>query len=150
MSRVRDPLGKSLLHVGPDSMRSILPQTPMALLVVKEQVSNSWAIYLHMFQLPQNWVTLNTCITIPTFQENAGDGADQGSLPLSPPASWRTLLLGSHPSFPQHLQVHQTAPAWKIVGPHPMTCTPLGHLGNTFLPNLCAYWDLSQVHNSYQ
>ena len=44
--------------MGPDSMRGILPQTPMALLVIKEQVSNTWAIYLHMFQLPQNQITL--------------------------------------------------------------------------------------------
>ena len=44
--------------MGLDSMRGILPQTPMALLVVKEQVSNTQTIYLHMFQLPENRITL--------------------------------------------------------------------------------------------
>ena len=44
--------------MGLDSIRSILPQTPMALLVIKEQVSNTQAIYFHMLQLPKNWIAL--------------------------------------------------------------------------------------------
>ena len=44
--------------MSPDSMHSILPQTPMALLVIKEQVSSAWAVHLHMFQLPKNWIAL--------------------------------------------------------------------------------------------
>ena len=44
--------------MGPDSMGSILPQTMMALLGIKEQVSHTEAIYLHMFQLPENWIAL--------------------------------------------------------------------------------------------
>ena len=39
-------------------MHGILPQALMALLVVKEQIGGARAIYLHMFQLPKNWVTL--------------------------------------------------------------------------------------------
>ena len=30
---------------------------PMTLLVVEEQVGNTRAIHLHMFQLPKNWMT---------------------------------------------------------------------------------------------
>ena len=41
-----------------DSIHGILPQTPMALLVIEEQVSNTRAIHLHMFQLPKNQITL--------------------------------------------------------------------------------------------
>ena len=51
---VGDPLRKGLLHVDLDSICSILLQTPMALLVIEEQVSSTRAIYLHMFQLPKN------------------------------------------------------------------------------------------------
>ena len=69
VGRVRDPLRKGLLHVGLDSIRGLLLQTPMALLVIEEQVSSTRAIYLHMFQLPK---LLSTCTTIPAFQENAG------------------------------------------------------------------------------
>ena len=44
--------------MGPDSMRGILPQTPTALLVIKEQVSSTQAVHLHMFQLPKIWIAL--------------------------------------------------------------------------------------------
>ena len=77
----------------------------------------------------------STCITIPTFQENVGDGADQGGQPLSPLPSWHIPPLGSQQSLPQHLSVHRTAPAWKIMGHHPVMCIPLGRLGNTSLQN---------------
>ena len=58
VGRVQDPLRKGLLHVGLDSIRGLLLQTPMALLVVEEQVSSTRAIYLHMLQLPKNRVAL--------------------------------------------------------------------------------------------
>ena len=48
VGRVQNTLQKDL-HVGSDSIRGILLQTPMALLVVEEQVSSTRAIYLHMF-----------------------------------------------------------------------------------------------------
>ena len=120
--------------MGLDSMCGILPQTLIALLVIKEQISSTRDIYLHMFQLPKNQITLQYMHNHPHI--NTGNGVDQGGQPSSPPASWYILLLGSHLSFPQHLQVHWTAPAWKIMGPHPMMCTPSGHLGDTFLLNL--------------
>ena len=41
-----------------DSICGILLQTLMALLVIEEQVSSTRAIYLHMFQLPKNRITL--------------------------------------------------------------------------------------------
>ena len=49
---------KASLHMGSDSIRSLLLQTLAALLVVEEQVSSTRAIYLHMLQLPKNRVTL--------------------------------------------------------------------------------------------
>ena len=44
--------------MGLDSIHGLLLQTPMALLVIEEQVSITRAIYLHMLQLSKNWVTL--------------------------------------------------------------------------------------------
>ena len=58
--------------MGPDSMRSILPQTPMALLVIKEQVSKTQAIYLHMFQLPKNWIALQYVHNHPRIPRECG------------------------------------------------------------------------------
>ena len=58
VGRARDPLRKDLLHMGLDSIRGVLLQTPMALLVIEEQVSSTRAIYLHMFQLLKNWIAL--------------------------------------------------------------------------------------------
>ena len=58
VGRVRDPLRKGLLHVGSDSICGLLLQTPMALLVIEEQVSSTRAIDLHMLQLPKNQVAL--------------------------------------------------------------------------------------------
>ena len=147
------PLQKSLLHVGPDRMCGILAQAPMALLVVKEQIGSTQAIHLHVFQLPKHRVTLqyvhdHPCI--PGERRRTGPTrADQGGQPSSPLASWRIPLLGSHPSLPQHLPAHRIAPAQKIMGLHPATCTPLGHLGSTSLRNPHAFQSPSQAHNSY-
>ena len=44
--------------MGSDSIHGPLLQTPTALLIVKEQVSSTRAIYLHMLQLLKYWVTL--------------------------------------------------------------------------------------------
>ena len=44
--------------MGSDSIHGLLLQTPMALLVIEEQVSSTRAIYLHMLQLPKNWIAL--------------------------------------------------------------------------------------------
>ena len=44
--------------MGLGSIHGPLLQTPMALLVIEEQVSSTRAIYLHMLQLPKYWVTL--------------------------------------------------------------------------------------------
>ena len=136
--------------MGLDGMHGILPQAPTALHVVKEQIGSAQAIYLHMFQLPKNRVALQYVHDHPRIPgENIGGRADQGSQPSSPLASWRILLLGSHLSLPQHLLAHWTAPAWKIVGPRPLTYTPPGHLGTTSLQNPRAYRSPSQAHNSY-
>ena len=58
-----------------DSMRGILPQTLMALLIIKEQISSAWAVHLHMFQLPKNWVTLQYVHDHPCIpREHRGTG----------------------------------------------------------------------------
>ena len=44
--------------MAPNSVCSLLLQTPMTLLVVEEQVSSTRAIYLHMLQITKNLVTL--------------------------------------------------------------------------------------------
>ena len=44
--------------MGPDGMCCILSQALAALLVIKEQIGSAWAIYLHVFQLPKDWVAL--------------------------------------------------------------------------------------------
>ena len=59
-------------------MRGILPQTPMALLIIKEQISSARAIHLHMFQLPKNRSPFSMCMTIHAFQENAGGWGQPG------------------------------------------------------------------------
>ena len=69
---MRDPLQKGLLHMGSDSIRSILLQTPTALLVVEEQVSNTRAIHLHMFQLSKNWIALEYVHDHPCIPRECG------------------------------------------------------------------------------
>ena len=58
VGRVQDPFREGLLHMGSDSIHGILLQTPTALLVIEEQVGSTRAIYLHMFQLLKNRITL--------------------------------------------------------------------------------------------
>ena len=64
--------------MGLDSMHSILPQTPMALLVIKEQVSNTRAIYLHVFQLPQDRVILQYVHNHPRIPGKCGERGQPG------------------------------------------------------------------------
>ena len=72
VGRVRDPLQKGLLHMDLDSIRGILHQTPTALLVIEEQVSSTRAIYLHMFQLPKNWIALEYVHDHPCIPRECG------------------------------------------------------------------------------
>ena len=72
VGRVRDPLQKGLLHMGSDSIHGPLLQTPMALLVIEEQVSSTRAIYLHMLQLPKNWVALEYVHNHPRIPRECG------------------------------------------------------------------------------
>ena len=44
--------------MGLDNIHGILLQTSIALLVIEEQVSNTRAVHLHMFQLPKNQIPL--------------------------------------------------------------------------------------------
>ena len=67
-------------------MHGILPQTPMALFVIKEQVSNTWAIYLHMFQLPENWITLQYVHNHPCIPGKCGGQGRPG---------WSTIITSS-------------------------------------------------------
>ena len=148
VGRAQDPLQKCLLHVDSDSIHGILLQTLMALLVIEEQVSSTRAIYLYMFQLPKNWITLEYVHDHPCIPREHGGGVNQGDQPSSLPTSGHILPLRSSPSLPRCLPMCCTAPAGKSMGSHPMACIPLGHLGNTSLQNLCACWDPSQLYNS--
>ena len=87
--------------MGPDSMCGILPQTPMALLVIKEQVSNTQAIYLHMFQLPQNRVALQYVHNHPCIPRKHG-------------RTGSTRAISHH-----HLQHHGVFFCWGLTGPFP-------------------------------
>ena len=131
-----------------DSIHGILPQTPTALLVIEKQVGSTRAIYLHMFQFLKNQIALEYMHDHPHVPGECGGGVDQGDQPSSLPKSGHILPLRSPLSPPQHLPMCQTAPARKNAGPCPMVCIPLGRLGNTSLPNLRAYQDPLQVHNS--
>ena len=55
-----------------DSIRGLLLQTPMALLVVEEQVSSTRTIYLHMLQLPKNRVALEYVHDHPRIPRECG------------------------------------------------------------------------------
>ena len=44
--------------MSPDHIHSILAQTPMALLVIEEQIGSPQAVHLHVLQLPKDQVTL--------------------------------------------------------------------------------------------
>ena len=50
----------------------------MALLVIKEQVSNTWAIYLHVLSSLRTGLLFSTCIIIHAFQENVGGQGQPG------------------------------------------------------------------------
>ena len=136
--------------MSPDRICSILAQTPMALLVIKEQVGSPQAIHLHMLQLPKDQVTLQY------VHYHSRIPGEHGRMGLTRVVSHRHLqhhgvflCWGLVDPFPQHLPVHWTAPAWKIAGHHPAACIPLVHLGNTSLQSPHACQSPSQVHNSY-
>ena len=66
--------------MGSDSICSLLLQTPMALLVIEEQVSSTRAIYLHMLQLPKNWVTLEYVHDHPCIPRECGRMGPSGAI----------------------------------------------------------------------
>ena len=121
--------------MGPDGMCGILPQTMMALLIVEEQVNSAQTVHLHILQLPQHRVTLQY-VTIPAFQENAGGRGQPGWSAIVTSNIMAYSSAGVSSVSPPHLPVCQTAPAQRTMGPHPLTCTPLGHPGNTSLKSL--------------
>ena len=128
-----------------DSIRGILPQSPMALLVVEEQVSSTRAVYLHMFQLPKNRIALEYVHDHPHVPRECGR---VGLTRVISHRQFQHQGIFFHRGLPQHLPMRRTAPAGRIVGSHPTVCIPLGHLGNTSLPNLRACRDPLQAYNS--
>ena len=64
--------------MGSDSIHGLLLQTPMALLVIEEQVSSTRAIYLHMFQLLKNRVTLEYVHDHPRIPRECGRAGSTG------------------------------------------------------------------------
>ena len=130
-----------------DSICGILLQTPTALLVV-EQVSSTRAIYLHMFQLPKDWIALEYMHDHPCIpRECGGVGSTRVVSHCHFQHQGVFFCRGVTHPFPP---MCQTAPARKITGSHPMPCIPLGCVGNTSLPNLHAYRDPSLAYNSQQ
>ena len=131
------------------SMRAHLLGYPQKL---KEQVSSTRVIYLHMFQLPQNWIALQYMHNHSRIPIKCGGGVGLTRVVCHHHLQHHGVLFcwGLTHSFLNIYKCIRAAPARKIMGPHPMMCTPLGHLGNTFLLNLRAYRDPSQAHNSYQ
>ena len=104
VGRMQDPLLKSLLHLSLDSMRGILPQTPMALLIIKEQISSARAIHLHVFQLPKNRVALQYVHDHPHIPgEHGGTGPTR---------------MVCH----RHLQHHGVFFCWGLIHPFPNIC----------------------------
>ena len=90
--------------MGLDSTRGILLQTPTALLVIKEQVRNTQAIYLHMLQLPKNWIALQYMHNHPCIPGKCGRMAS-------------TRAVSHH-----HLQHHGIFFHWGLTGPFPDIC----------------------------
>ena len=129
------------------SIRGTLLQTLMPLLVIKEQVGSTRAIYLHMFQLPKNQITLEYMHDHPCIPRECGRA---GSTRVISHCHFQhqDIFPTEVSPVPSLTSANVSAPARKNVGPHSMACTPLGHLGNTSLPNLRAYRDPSQVYNS--
>ena len=66
--------------MGLDSICSLLLQTPMALLVIEEQVSSTRAIYLHMLQLLKNRVALEYVHDHPHVPGECGRTGSTGAI----------------------------------------------------------------------
>ena len=131
-----------------DSIRSILLQTPMALLVIEEQVSSTRAIHLYMFQLPKNRLTLEYVHDHPHIPRECGRVG-------------LTRAINHHHFQHQGMFFHRGLPV-----PSPMSTNAsdspcrencwvssngmysLGRLRNTSLLNLRACWDPSQSYNN--
>ena len=94
--------------MSPDHIHRILAQTPMALLVIEEQIGSPWAIHLHVLQLPKDWVTLqyvyyHSCIP-----------GEHGRMRLTRAISHR------------HLQHHGIFLCWGFIDPFPNICQCIG------------------------
>ena len=64
--------------MGPDSIRGLLLQTLMALLVIEEQVGSTRAIYLHMLQLLKDRVALEYVHNRPHIPGECGRAGSTG------------------------------------------------------------------------
>ena len=84
-----------------DRIHSVLAQTPMALLVIKEQVGSPWAIHLHVLQLLKDWVTLQYMHYHPHIP---GERRRMGP----------TRMVSHH-----HLQHHGIFLSWDLFDPFP-------------------------------
>ena len=61
-----------------DCICGVLAQTLMALLVVKEQIGSALAVHLHVFQLPQEQVTLQSVHNHPRIPGECGGQGQPG------------------------------------------------------------------------
>ena len=87
--------------MSPDRMRSIVAQTPTALLVIEKQIGSPWAIHLHMLQLPKNRVALQYVHYHSCIPRECG-------------RTWPTRAVSHH-----HLQHHGIFLHWGLVDPFP-------------------------------
>ena len=94
--------------MSPGRIRGILAQTPMALLVIKEQIGSPWAIHLHVLQLPKDWVTLQY------MHYHSRVPAECGRTGL-------TRVVSHH-----HLQHHGIFLHWGLIVPFPDICQCIG------------------------
>ena len=58
MSRVRNPLRECLCHMCSEGLCSILHQSPVALLIIKEEICHAWAVQLCVLKIPQYRISL--------------------------------------------------------------------------------------------
>ena len=133
--------------MSPNCKHNILTQTMAALPIIKEQISSCRAIYLHVLQLPKDWVTLqyvhyHSCIP--------GEHGHPGRSAMVTSNIMLYSSAGGSAIPSQHQPVHWTTLAQKISGCHPVAHIPLVHLGNTSLQSPHACQSQSQVHNSYK
>ena len=138
--------------MGSDSIRGLLLQTPMALLVVEEQVSSTRAIYLHMLQLPKNQVTLEYMHNHPRVPRERGRMGLPGAISHHHFQHQGVFFPGGLPSlFPNvHQCIRQPlqGKSWGLIPWHVFPLVVWGiHLSQILTP-ICIHHSCTTAKNS--